>query len=180
VGRFGGSERVRSLRYAFTRLRHVLANVLNGYVFRDPRYLVRVYEDVRGRFVGEKMVCPQWRADGARWVDRNYWVRSGRVYKERKCSYCGSQHPADFMRHVAKVIETDGRAGYEVSLADNRIKIYIERPGARNVDDGPIKFKTYHLDERTAQDDLKLINRALQISRWVFQERMSEPYKERA
>jgi len=53
-------------------------------------------------------------------------------------------------------------------LNDSRDKIYIHRPGISNCDDGAIKFKLAHIDEK----DIDKANHALKISRRIWRKQV--------
>ena len=69
----------------------------------------------------------------------NWYERDG----GRHCSYCGSQHPDDFMAHL--------EAGGEVTPTDKNYKVYVKG--------GPFtKFYFQHLSEVQRQRFIGLLN----------------------
>lgn len=60
------------------------------------------------------------------------------------CAFCGSLHPIQFMELVNHILETKCVDGVYFS-AGKPGKVYLNRPGVRNADDGAVKFYGNHL-----------------------------------
>lgn len=74
---------------------------------------------------------------------------------DHTCSFCGSWKTDEFLK-FCKESET----GF-LEVSDKKYKIYVKRPGISNAGEGPIKFYTMHLDPRTSDEDIKIINEAV-------------------
>lgn len=96
------------------------------------------------------------------------WLK--RAHGEKTCEFCGSWHPKEFLAFVDQVIENKATKG-SINLADNKTKIYIERPGVHNCDDGAIKFKMHHLTAEEWKANSAKINEALKFSSEVFRKK---------
>ena len=71
----------------------------------------------------------------------DYWEKRG---SDLGCSFCGSLHPEQFLKHIDDVIAFGGE-GYSIELNDSKDKMYVTRPGISNASQGCIKFKLAHL-----------------------------------
>lgn len=83
----------------------------------------------------------------------------------RTCSYCGSMHPADLMKHCAKVIADPA---YTLEMSDKAYKAYVSQPGVPNASHGAIKFYMWHVPSDVTEADQKLFAEARRISRERF------------
>jgi hypothetical protein len=61
---------------------------------------------------------------------------------DRTCSYCGSLHPDDFLDIMQRYAA--GEEGYRFELTTKSYKVYANRAGVRNANDGGIKFYGAH------------------------------------
>ena len=100
--------------------------------------LVEVMEKISGGKIIDQ-VCPSRLAQRGP-GESDYWFK---VSNGHQCSYCGSMHPDDFIKHCNKVI--GGEVGFGLEKATNKDKIYLSTPGVSNAHDGCIKFYGYHI-----------------------------------
>lgn len=91
----------------------------------------------------ERFICPASDGHPAGHVNRPHrWQPSANG--EPTCSFCGSQHPDDFLAHLKRVV-ADPSIVVRVDLATQRHKAYLLRPDVAHAGDGPIKFYFWHL-----------------------------------
>jgi len=127
---------------------------------------------MRLRRIGkEKTMCPlregHFLADC---IPGDYWEKRG---KDRCCSFCGSWHPAEFLEFCDRIFHTNGRCG-TIELNDRHDKIYIQRPGIRNAEDGAIKIKMAHLTaDYLGKNGTQPLGVALRISNVIFNKKYS-------
>jgi hypothetical protein len=99
--------------------------------------------------MSERTVCPLQAANFEYQFGVAKWVPRGR---DIVCSYCGSLHDEQFLKHVREVIENPD-PDIRIELNDSRQKIYIARPEIKNAADGAIKYYLLHLKQWCATND---------------------------
>jgi hypothetical protein len=133
-----------------------------GNVYREA-FMTAVLRTVPNPNEGEVAIEPDERCP---LDDGRFFNQLPQLYKEqgdaRMCLYCGSMHVDDFKAMLPNFIDPEKPYWY-VELNDRKDKLYLRRPGNRNSDDGPIKFKLAHLQGQEHADVLiEKINEAIQ------------------
>lgn len=72
---------------------------------------------------------------------------------DRTCSFCGSLHPDDAIKHLKRYVETGGKEG-RFSTTSKTYKVYVNGPNVKNAAEGGIKFYVWHADD----EQLKTLN----------------------